>query len=44
MTIVVMLVIGLVIGVIARLLMPGRESGGLVVTRLLIPWPVTSAR
>ena len=32
MTIVVMLVVGVVIGAIARLLMPGRDPGGLVVT------------
>ena len=30
-----MLVIGLIVGIVAKLLMPGRDSGGLIVTILL---------
>ena len=35
MHIIVMLVIGLVIGAIAKLVMPGRDPGGIIVTILL---------
>lgn len=35
MSIVVTLLIGLVVGIIAKLLMPGRDPGGLIITSLL---------
>jgi uncharacterized membrane protein YeaQ/YmgE (transglycosylase-associated protein family) len=35
MTILAMLVIGLVVGALARLIMPGKDPGGLIVTMLL---------
>lgn len=35
MHIVAMLIIGLIVGVIAKLLMPGRDPGGVIVTALL---------
>jgi len=35
MTIVIWLVLGLVIGVLAKLLMPGRDGGGIIMTALL---------
>ncbi len=35
MDIIVTIVIGLIVGVVAKLLMPGRDPGGIVVTTLL---------
>jgi uncharacterized membrane protein YeaQ/YmgE (transglycosylase-associated protein family) len=35
MSILWMLVVGLIVGVIAKLLMPGRDPGGMIVTMLL---------
>ncbi len=35
MAIVTMLVVGLVVGALAKLLMPGRDPGGIIVTMLL---------
>lgn len=35
MHIIVMLVVGLIVGAIAKLLMPGRDPGGIIVTMLI---------
>jgi uncharacterized membrane protein YeaQ/YmgE (transglycosylase-associated protein family) len=35
MSIIVTLIIGLVVGVVAKLLMPGRDPGGFIITALL---------
>jgi uncharacterized membrane protein YeaQ/YmgE (transglycosylase-associated protein family) len=34
---------GLVVGVVAKLIMPGRDPGGFVITALLGSWAVSSA-
>jgi uncharacterized membrane protein YeaQ/YmgE (transglycosylase-associated protein family) len=35
MSILVMLIVGLIVGIIAKLLMPGRDPGGFIITALL---------